>query len=56
MLGSPEGFADYIPMNQISKDMGGEKDFIWNHNDEEKWKEVFDSFPDITEDNWEKKN
>lgn len=54
MLGSPEGFSDYVPMDQISKDMGGEKDFVWEHNDEDMWKKVFEEYPDITLDNWEK--
>ena len=53
MLGSPEGFADYIPMDQISKDMGGENEFVWTHNDEKMWEEKFGAFPDVTVDNWQ---
>jgi hypothetical protein len=56
MLGSPDGFADYIPMDQISVDMGGEKDFVWKHNDEEMWKKTFDAYPDVTVDNWQDPN
>ena len=53
MLGSPEGFADYVPMDQISKDMGGENEFVWPHNDEKMWEEKFGAFPDVTVDNWQ---
>ena len=51
MLGSPRGFRLYP--NGSNKDMGGEKDFVWEHNDEEMWKKIFEDYPEVTLDNWE---
>lgn len=55
MLGSPEAFKEYVPPDQLMKDMGGTSDFVWEENDEKLWEEFVKLLPEETTDNWKAK-
>lgn len=55
MLGSPEAFKEYVPSDQLMKDMGGTSDFVWEENDEKLWEEFVKLLPEETTDNWKAK-
>ena len=55
MLGSPEAFKEYVPSDQLMRDMGGTSDFVWEENDEKLWEEFVKLLPEETTDNWKAK-